>query len=217
MKLISEFNDYAIEPVIVEENEKGEKDYFIEGVFMQGDIKNRNGRIYPIDVMKKEVKRYVKEFVEKDRAFGELGHPDGPTINLDKVSHMITKLEQDGSNFMGRAKILTTPNGQIVRNLINDGAKLGVSSRGLGSLEQRGGAQVVKDDFQLATAADIVADPSAPEAFVEGIMEGVEWVYESGILKAKDLDTMQKELRTAKLNQLEETKINLWKKFVENL
>ena len=217
MKLISEFNDYAIEPVIVEENEKGEKDYFIEGVFMQGDIKNRNGRIYPIDVMKKEVGRYVKEFVEKDRAFGELGHPDGPTINLDKVSHMITKLEQDGSNFMGRAKILTTPNGQIVRNLINDGAKLGVSSRGLGSLEQRGGAQVVKDDFQLATAADIVADPSAPEAFVEGIMEGVEWVYESGILKAKDLDTMQKELRTTKLNQLEETKINLWKKFVENL
>ena len=217
MKLISEFNDYAIEPVIVEQNEKGEKDYFIEGVFMQGDIKNRNGRIYPIDVMKKEVKRYVKEFVEKDRAFGELGHPDGPTINLDKVSHMITKLEQDGSNFMGRAKILTSPNGQIVRNLINDGAKLGVSSRGLGSLEQRGGAQVVKDDFQLATAADIVADPSAPEAFVEGIMEGVEWVYESGILKAKDLDTMQKELRTAKLNQLEETKINLWKKFVENL
>ena len=176
-----------------------------------------SGRIYPIDVMKKEVGRYVKEFVEKDRAFGELGHPDGPTINLDKVSHMITKLEQDGSNFMGRAKILTTPNGQIVRNLINDGAKLGVSSRGLGSLEQRGGAQVVKDDFQLATAADIVADPSAPEAFVEGIMEGVEWVYESGILKAKDLDTMQKELRTAKLNQLEETKINLWKKFVENL
>ena len=217
MKLISEFNDYAIEPVIVEQNEKGEKDYFIEGVFMQGDIKNRNGRIYPIDVMKKEVGRYVKEFVEKDRAFGELGHPDGPTINLDKVSHMITKLEQDGSNFMGRAKILTTPNGQIVRNLINDGAKLGVSSRGLGSLEQRGGAQVVKDDFQLATAADIVADPSAPEAFVEGIMEGVEWVYESGILKAKDLDTMQKELQTAKLNQLEETKINLWKKFVENL
>ena len=217
MKLISEFNDYAVAPVIVEENEKGEKEYFIEGVFMQSDIKNRNGRIYPEQVMKKEVDRYRKEFVDKDRAFGELGHPDGPTINLDKVSHMITKLEQDGKNFMGRAKILSTPNGQIVRNLINDGAKLGVSSRGLGSLEQRGGAQVVKDDFQLATAADIVADPSAPEAFVEGIMEGVEWVYESGILKAKDLDTMQKELRTAKLNQLEETKINLWKKFVENL
>ena len=217
MKLISEFNDYAVTPVIVEENEKGEKDYFIEGVFMQSDIKNRNGRIYPEQVMKKEVDRYVKEFVEKDRAFGELGHPDGPTINLDKVSHMITKLEQDGKNFMGRAKILSTPNGQIVRNLINDGAKLGVSSRGLGSLETRGGAQVVKDDFQLATAADIVADPSTPEAFVEGIMEGVEWYYDSGILKMKDAEQMQKELRTAKSSKLQETKLNLWKKFVENL
>ena len=217
MKLISEFNDYAIEPVIVEQNEKGEKDYFIEGVFMQSDIKNRNGRIYPEQVMKKEVDRYRKEFVDKDRAFGELGHPDGPTINLDKVSHMITKLEQDGKNFMGRAKILSTPNGQIVRNLINDGAKLGVSSRGLGSLETRGGAQVVKDDFQLATAADIVADPSAPEAFVEGIMEGVEWYYDSGILKMKDAEQMRKELRTAKASKLQETKLNLWKKFVENL
>ena len=217
MKLISEFNDYAVAPVIVEENEKGEKEYFIEGVFMQSDIKNRNGRIYPEQVMKKEVDRYVKEFVEKDRAFGELGHPDGPTINLDKVSHMITKLEQDGKNFMGRAKILSTPNGQIVRNLINDGAKLGVSSRGLGSLETRGGAQVVKDDFQLATAADIVADPSAPEAFVEGIMEGVEWYYDSGILKMKDAEQRQKELRTAKSSKLQETKLNLWKKFVENL
>ena len=217
MKLISEFVDYAIQPVIVEENEKGEKDYFIEGVFMQADIKNRNGRVYPKEVMKKEVDRYVKEFVEKGRAFGELGHPDGPTINLDKVSHMITKLEEDGSNFMGRAKILSTPNGQIVRNLINDGAKLGVSSRGLGSLEQRGGAQVVKDDFQLATAADIVADPSAPEAFVEGIMEGVEWYYDSGILKMKDAEQMRDEMRKAKSSKLEETKLNLWKKFVENL
>ena len=217
MKLISEFNDYAVEPVIVEENEKGEKEYFIEGVFMQADIKNRNGRIYPKQVMKNEVERYKKDFIEKQRAFGELGHPDGPTINLDKVSHMITKLEEDGSNFMGRAKILTTPNGQIVRNLINDGAKLGVSSRGLGSLEQRGGAQVVKDDFQLATAADIVADPSAPEAFVEGIMEGVEWYYDSGILKMKDAEQMRDEMRKAKASKLEETKLNLWKKFVENL
>ena len=217
MKLISEFNDYAIEPVIVEENEKGEKEYFIEGVFMQADIKNRNGRIYPKQVMKNEVNRYKKDFIDKQRAFGELGHPDGPTINLDKVSHMITKLEEDGSNFMGRAKILTTPNGQIVRNLINDGAKLGVSSRGLGSLEQRGGAQVVKDDFQLATAADIVADPSAPEAFVEGIMEGVEWYYDSGILKMKDAEQMRDEMRKAKSSNLEETKLNLWKKFVENL
>ena len=171
MKLISEFNDYGIEPVIVEQNEKGEKDYYIEGIFMQSEIKNRNGRIYPKQVIQEEVKRYNKEFVEKKRAFGELGHPEGPTINLDKVSHMIEKLEEDGNNFVGRAKILSTPNGQIVKNLIDDGAKLGVSSRGLGSLESKGNAQYVKDDFQLATAGDIVADPSAPEAFVEGIME----------------------------------------------
>ena len=217
MKLISEFCDYAIEPVIVESNDNNEKEYFIEGPFMQADIKNRNGRVYPVEVMKKEVERYNKEFVEQKRAFGELGHPDGPTINLDKVSHMITKLEQDGKNFMGRAKILTTPNGQIVRNLINDGAKLGVSSRGLGSLETRNGAQVVKDDFQLATAADIVAAPSAPEAFVEGIMEGVEWVMENGILKAIEVEQMRDQLRSAKLNKLEETKLNIWKKFVENL
>ena len=217
MKLISEFNDYAISPVIIEGKEDGKKDYFIEGIFMQSEIKNRNGRIYPKEVIQKEVKRYNKEFVEQDRAFGELGHPEGPTINLDKVSHMITKLEEDGNNFVGRAKILSTPNGQIVKNLIDDGAKLGVSSRGLGSLESKGNAQYVKDDFQLATAGDIVADPSAPEAFVEGIMEGVEWVYESGILKAKDIDEMQKEMKTARLNKLEETKLNLWKRFVENL
>ena len=217
MKLISEFNDYGIQPVIVEQNEKGEKDYFIEGIFMQSEIKNRNGRIYPKEVIQKEVKRYNKEFVEQKRAFGELGHPEGPTINLDKVSHMIEKLEEDGNNYVGRAKILSTPNGQIVKNLIDDGAKLGVSSRGLGSLESKGNAQYVKDDFQLATAGDIVADPSAPEAFVEGIMEGVEWVYESGILKAKDLDQMQLEMKTARLNQLEETKLKLWKRFVGNL
>ena len=217
MKLISEFVDYAVEPVIVEQNEKGQKEYFIEGPFMQAEIKNRNGRVYPKEIMAKEVKRYNKEFVEKDRAFGELGHPDGPTINLDKVSHMITKLEEDGNNFMGRAKILSTPNGEIVKNLINDGAKLGVSSRGLGSLEHKNGAQYVKGDFQLATAADIVADPSAPEAFVEGIMEGVEWYYESGILKARDFEQMRDDLRSSKLSKLEETKIKAWKKFVENL
>ena len=217
MKLISEFNDYAVEPVIVESNESGKKDYFIEGIFMQSEIKNRNGRIYPKEVIQKEVKRYNKEFVEQDRAFGELGHPEGPTINLDKVSHMITKLEEDGNNFVGRAKILSTPNGQIVKNLIDDGAKLGVSSRGLGSLESKGNAQYVKDDFQLATAGDIVADPSAPEAFVEGIMEGVEWIYENGRLKAYDVDQMQKELKSARLNKLQETKLNLWKRFVESL
>ena len=219
MKLISEFNDYAVAPVIVEENEKGEKEYFIEGVFMQSDIKNRNGRIYPEQVMKKEVDRYRKEFVDKDRAFGELGHPDGPTINLDKVSHMITKLEQDGKNFMGRAKILSTPNGQIVRNLINDGAKLGVSSRGLGSLETRGGAQVVKDDFQLATAADIVADPSAPEAFVEGIMEGVEWVYDAASNSWQSQSVIEEIVRTGNdsAKKLNENSIALFEKFLNTL
>ena len=203
MKLISEFNDYAVQPVIIEQNEKGEKEYFIEGIFMQSEIKNRNGRVYPKEVMQKEVNRYKKEFVEKKRAFGELGHPDGPTINLDKVSHMITSLEEDGNNYVGKAKILSTPNGRIVRNLIDDGAKLGVSSRGLGSLEEKGGAQYVKGDFQLATAGDIVADPSAPEAFVEGIMEGVESVMENGILKAVEMEKMQRDLKTASLNQLE--------------
>ena len=217
MKLISEYNDYKVSPVIIEQNEKGEKEYYIEGVFMQSEIKNRNGRIYPKNIMEKEVNRYRKEFIEKDRAFGELGHPEGPTINLDKVSHLIQSLTLEGKNYVGKAKILSTPNGQIVKNLIDDGAKLGVSSRGLGSLESKGNAQYVKDDFQLATAGDIVADPSAPEAFVEGIMEGVEWVYESGILKAKDLDQMQKDLKTARLNKLEETKLNLWKSFIEKL
>jgi hypothetical protein len=217
MKLISEFNDYGVSPVIIEENENGKKEYFIEGIFMQSEIKNRNGRVYPKEVMQKEVNRYVKEFVEKDRAFGELGHPDGPTINLDKVSHLITKLEEDGDNYVGRAKILSTPNGQIVRNLIDDGAKLGVSSRGLGSLEQKGGAQYVKDDFQLATAGDIVADPSAPEAFVNGIMEGTEWVYNNGILTAMQVEDMQRKMKSARSSKLEETKLNLWKQFVENL
>jgi len=217
MKLISEYNDYQMTPVVIEENAKGQKEYFIEGVFMQSEIKNRNGRVYPKEIMEKEVNRYRKEFVEKDRAFGELGHPEGPTINLDKVSHLITSLEEDGNNYVGRAKIWSTPNGQIVRNLIDDGAKLGVSSRGLGSLEEKGGAQYVKGDFQLATAADIVADPSAPEAFVEGIYEGVEWIMSNGILKAVDSEKMRTELRGAKLNKLEETKLNLWKRFVESL
>ena len=215
MKLIAEFNE-TISPVITEAA-NGKKEYFIEGVFMQSDIKNRNGRVYPKAIMEKEVNRYKKEFVEKDRAFGELGHPEGPTINLDKVSHLIQSLELEGKNYVGKAKVLSTPNGEIVKALINDGAKLGVSSRGLGSLEQKGNAQYVKDDFQLATAGDIVADPSAPEAFVEGIMEGVEWVYQNGILTQLQVEDMQKELRSAKLNKLEETKLNLWKRFVESL
>jgi hypothetical protein len=217
MKLISEFNNYSVSPVIVEAKENGKKDYFIEGIFMQSEIKNRNGRVYPKEVMQKEVNRYNKEFVEQDRAFGELGHPEGPTINLDKVSHLITKLEEDGNNYVGRAKILSTPNGMIVRNLIDDGAKLGVSSRGLGSLEQKGGSQIVKDDFQLATAGDIVADPSAPEAFVNGIMEGVEWIYQNGRLTAQEIDEIQTEIRSAKSNKLEEVKLNQWKRFIRNL
>ena len=215
MKLIAEFNE-TISPVITEAK-NGQKEYFIEGVFMQSDIKNRNGRVYPKAIMEKEVNRYKKEFVEKDRAFGELGHPEGPTINLDKVSHLIQSLELEGKNYVGKAKVLSTPNGEIVKALINDGAKLGVSSRGLGSLEQKGDAQYVKNDFQLATAGDIVADPSAPEAFVEGIMEGVEWVYQNGILTQLQVEDMQKELRSAKSKQLEETKLNLWKRFVESL
>ena len=215
MKLISEYNEAR--PCIVEANDKGKKDYFIEGVFLQADIKNRNGRIYPKEIMANEVNRYVKEFVNEQRAFGELGHPEGPTINLDKVSHMITELYEDGSNWVGKAKILSTPNGEIVKNLINDGAKLGVSSRGLGSLEQKSDAQYVKSDFQLATAGDIVADPSAPEAFVEGIMEGVEWIMENGIFKAVEMESMRDQLKREKSAKLEETKINIWKAFVKNL
>ena len=217
MKLISEFNNYSVSPIIIEENDKGQKEYFIEGVFMQAEIKNRNGRVYPKEVMQKEVKRYNKEFVEQDRAFGELGHPEGPTINLDKVSHMITKLEEDGNNYVGRAKILSTPNGQIVRNLIDDGAKLGVSSRGLGSLEQKGGAQYVKDDFQLATAGDIVADPSAPEAFVNGIMEGVEYFYNEKTGLYEKCEIVKEKLKKMSSSQIAENQLLIFKDFLNGI
>ena len=219
MKLISEFNDYGVQPVIVEENKDGKKDYFIEGIFMQSEIKNRNGRIYPKEVIQNEVKRYNKEFVQKDRAFGELGHPEGPTINLDKVSHMIEKLEEDGNNYVGRAKILSTPNGQIVKNLIDDGAKLGVSSRGLGSLESKGNAQYVKDDFQLATAGDIVADPSAPNAFVNGVMEGVEWVYDAATNSWQSQAVIEEVVRTGNqsVKKLNENSIALFERFLNTL
>ena len=192
MKLISE----SIEDIeyITEDDGEGKKNYRIKGVFLQAEVKNRNGRIYPMPVLEKEVGRYNKEYVQKNRAFGELGHPDGPTVNLERVSHMITKLHPDGKNFIGEAKIMDTPYGKIVKNLINEGAKLGVSSRGMGSLEPRRGAQVVKDDFYLATAADIVADPSAPNAFVEGIMEGKEWVWQNGAVKEMDIEAYRKEL-----------------------
>ena len=185
LKLISE----NLEEVqyITEENEKGEKEYKIKGIFMQADVKNRNGRVYPFDILKKEVSNYNKNFTKQKRAFGELGHPDGPTVNLERVSHMITDLYPDGKNFIGEAKIMDTPMGKIVKSLMDEGAKLGVSSRGLGSLQQKNGASYVKDDFYLATAADIVADPSAPNAFVEGIMEGKEWIWDNGILQEAEI------------------------------
>ena len=182
MKLITEmFDDFEVL------SEANGKDLKIQGVFMQAETKNRNGRIYPQAVLHKEVKRYNKELVEKKRAFGELGHPEGPTVNLDRVSHIIEELKPDGNNIIGKAKILETPNGKIVKELLNAGAKLGVSSRGMGTLEKKGQTNYVKDDFYLATAGDIVADPSAPEAFVEGIMEGKEWIWDNGILKEEEV------------------------------
>ena len=205
MKLISEHVDNI--EYMVEADDSGKKNYRIRGVFMQSEIKNRNGRMYPEQVLAKEVKRYNKKYVNQKRAFGELGHPDGPTVNLERVSHMITKLKQDGQNFIGEAKVMDTPYGKIVKNLIDEGAKLGVSSRGMGSLEPRGKMQIVKDDFYLATAADIVADPSAPNAFVEGIMEGKEWVWDNGIIKEMDIEEYKQELdRKYKFAQAREEK-----------
>ena len=182
VKLITEANDFSTSNYIIEEKDNGKKDYKIKGIFMQSNIKNRNGRVYPRDVLMKEVKNYDSKFIQKNRAFGELGHPDGPTVNLDRVSHMITSLKPEGDNFIGEAKIMSTPMGEIVKSLMDEGATLGVSSRGMGSLDQRGGVNYVKNDFKLATAGDIVADPSAPSAFVEGIMEGKEWVWDHGSL-----------------------------------
>ena len=214
MKLISE--EISDAQYIVEEN-NGNKNYKIRGVFLQTEIKNRNGRVYPKDILDKEVKRYNAEFINKKRAFGELGHPDGPTVNLERVSHMITKLYPDGANFIGEAKIMNTPYGKIVKGLIDEGAQLGVSSRGMGSLEQRGGANYVKDDFYLATAADIVADPSAPDAFVEGIMENKEWIWNNGVLVEKNIDAWKREIEGAKRNALAEAKVKVFKNFLKNL
>ena len=207
VKLFSE----AIEDIeyICEEKESGKKNYKIRGVFMQADVKNRNGRVYPMDVLQKEVTKYNKNFIQQKRAFGELGHPDGPTVNLERVSHMITSLVPDGKDFIGEAKILETPMGKIVKNLMDEGAKLGVSSRGMGSLDQKKGANYVRDDFYLATAADIVADPSAPNAFVEGIMEGKEWVWNNGALIEAELVELRQKFdvknrqRDAKVDALE--------------
>ena len=214
MKLISE----SIEDIdyLIEDDDSGKKNYKIRGPFLQAEVKNRNGRIYPMHILEKEVGRYNKEYIQKNRAFGELGHPDGPTVNLERVSHMITSLHAEGTNFLGEAKILDTPYGKIVKNLIDEGAKLGVSSRGMGSLVPMRGAQVVKDDFYLATAADIVADPSAPNAFVEGIMEGKEWVWDNGAVKEMDIDAYKKELdmKYQKAQAREEQAIEIFENFM---
>ena len=215
VKLISE----AVEEVeyITEEKENGGKNYKIRGIFMQADIKNRNGRIYPMEVLDEEVKNYNKKFIQQNRAFGELGHPDGPTVNLERVSHMITSLKPDGKNFIGEAKIMDTPMGKIVKNLMDEGAKLGVSSRGMGSLKQKGGANVVSDDFYLATAADIVADPSAPNAFVEGIMEGKEWVWNNGALVEAHVAELKKKFDVKKRQRQVNLEALEFAKFLEKL
>lgn len=194
VKLISE--EISDVEYLTEEQEDGKKSYKIKGIFMQADLKNRNGRIYPMEILQKEVNRYNKEYIKENRAFGELGHPDGPTVNLERASHMITALYPDGKNFIGEAKILSTPMGNIVKNLMDEGAKLGVSSRGMGSLDQKNGANYVRNDFYLATAADIVADPSAPSAFVEGIMEGKEWVWDHGTLVEAELAQAKRRIET---------------------
>ena len=214
MKLISEEIQNA--EMLVEET-NGKKNYKIKGVFLQSDIKNRNGRIYENDILTKEVDRYSKEFIDKKRAFGELGHPDGPTVNLERVSHMITKLSPEGKNFIGEAKIMDTPYGKIVKGLIDEGAQLGVSSRGMGSLVQKNGANYVGKDFYLATAADIVADPSAPDAFVEGIMENKEWVWDNGVIKAQDIEEYKEHIQEAKRLKLAEAKAKVFKSFLEKL
>ena len=216
MKLITE----EIEQVeVIVENRNGKKNLFIEGVFLQGEIKNRNGRMYPINTLAKEVGRYNESFIKKGRALGELGHPDGPTVNLDRVSHKITSLVREGNNFRGKAQLLSTPMGKIAQNLIGEGVTLGVSSRGVGSLkEDLHGCKVVGEDFMLATAADIVADPSAPDAFVSGIMEGKEWVWEGGILREQLAEKTQKRINTlVDQRKLEEHKLNLFNDFLSNL
>ena len=214
MKLITE--EAADSKFIVEEV-GGKKQFKIKGIFLQADIKNRNGRVYPKEILQKEVSRYNREFINKRRAFGELGHPDGPVVNLERVSHMITDLHPDGNNFIGEAKIMDTPYGKIVKNLINEGAQLGVSSRGMGSLVRRSGVNEVGRDFYLATAADIVADPSAPDAFVEGIMEGKDWVWDNGIIKEKDIEEWKQYINEAKRIRLAEAQAEVFKKFIEKL
>ena len=216
MKLISE--EAINVEFLTEATKSGGKNYFIEGIFMQANKKNRNGRVYPTEILQKEAKRYTTEFIKKKRAFGELGHPDGPTVNLERVSHMIEELEEVGQNFMGRAKILDTPYGKIVKNLIDEGAQLGVSSRGMGSLKPgRNGISEVQDDFYLATAADIVADPSAPDAFVHGIMEGKEWVWDNGLLKETQIQEYKDKIEKSSRKDRENVLVEAFRDFIAKL
>tara|TARA_Y100000590_G_scaffold469615_1_gene658675 strand:- start:3114 stop:3755 length:642 start_codon:yes stop_codon:yes gene_type:complete len=213
MRLISEITE-NVEYI----QEANGKDLYIEGVFLQADVKNRNGRMYPSKVMEKEVKRYTKEYIDKKRAFGELGHPEGPTVNLDRVSHMITELTQDGTNWRGKAKVTDTPHGNIVKSLIKEGAQLGVSSRGMGSLKaNKKGYQEVQDDFYLATAADIVADPSAPDAFVNGVMEGKEWIWDNGAIKEKEIAKYNKIIKKTPKNRLTSIEATIFEDFMNKL
>ena len=216
MKLITEINEEV--QILTEEAEDGKKNFFIEGIFMQAEQKNRNGRMYPVGILAKEATRYIQEYVNKNRAYGELGHPDGPTINLERVSHMIKELRQEGNNFYGKAKIMDTPYGNIVKNLISEGACVGVSTRGMGSLVERNdGVKIVKDDFYLATAADIVADPSAPDAFVRGIMESKEWVWDNGIIKEVQIAEYKKAIQKTSKKDLEENMIKTFSNFLSKL
>ena len=215
MRLIAEQITKA--EFILEDRKGGGKNYFIEGVFLQAELKNKNGRMYPFKTLQREVAKYDENFITKGRALGELGHPEGPSINLDRVSHKIESLKEDGNNFIGRAKILDTPNGKIAKSLLDEGVSLGVSSRGMGSLRKEDGCNIVEDDFMLATAADIVADPSAPDAFVAGIMEGEEWVWDNGILKESAVAQIKQEIDQATLRNLQERKISAFSKFLRSL
>ncbi len=199
------------------EEKEGKKNHFIEGVFLQAELQNKNGRKYPVKTLEREVAKYDEHHIRKGRALGELGHPDGPSINLDRVSHKIESLKQEGNNFIGRAKILDTPMGAIAKNLLDEGVRLGVSSRGMGSLKKEEGCNVVCDDFMLATAADIVADPSAPDAFVDGIMEGKEWVWDNGLLKESAVAQIKQEIDEATLINLQERKVSAFSKFLKSL
>lgn len=202
---------------ILTEDKDGKKNYYIEGIFLQGDLTNRNGRNYPISILEREVIKYNENFIGTGRALGELGHPDGPTINLDRVCHKITSLQREGNNFVGKAKLLETPMGKIAKNLLDEGVKLGVSSRGLGSMTEKDGINYVGEDFMLATAADIVADPSAPDAFVSGIMEGKQWIWESGILKEVHLNKIKTTIDMATSHNLQERKIRAFATFLKGL